>query len=264
MRNCPGPISERLDAIPPISLGEMDSIRLMNRTDTKFMTEQETLVRILSESSRCGYRALVADGMKLSPYNSLYYDTADLKMFMDHHNRRLVREKVRTRVYLSSGATFLEVKRKNNKGRTKKKRMPVAPELFGDFRGNEEAAAYLESHSSFPATGISPALETAFDRITLVNAAKTERLTIDMNLRFKNVRTGLEADLGDGVIIELKQDGRAESQMKRILLDCRVKPLRISKYCIGTTLTDPGAKSNRFKVKIRKIEKIIHTKITVL
>ena len=85
-----------------------------------------------------------------------------------------------------------------------------------------------------------------------------------MNLRFKNVRTGREANLGDGVIIELKQDGRAESQMKRILLDCRVKPLRISKYCIGTTLTDPGAKANRFKEKIRKIQKIIHTNITVL
>lgn len=253
-----------LDAIPPISLGEMDSIRLMNRTDTKFVTEQETLVRILSEASRCGYRALVADGMKLSPYDSLYYDTPDLKMFMDHHNRRLVREKVRTRVYLSSGATFLEVKHKNNKGRTRKKRMAIAPELFGDFREDAGAVAYLESHSSYPATGISPALETAFDRITLVNAAKTERLTIDMNLRFKNVRTGLEADLGDGVIIELKQDGRAESQMKRILLDCRVKPLRISKYCIGTTLTDPGAKANRFKEKIRKIQKIIHTNITVL
>ena len=263
MRSCPGPISEMLDAIPPISLGEMDSIRLMNRTDTKFMTEQETLVRILSDASRCGYRALVADGMNLSPYNSLYYDTADLKMFMDH-NRRLVREKVRTRVYLSSGATFLEVKHKNNKGRTRKKRMAIAPELFGDFREDAGAVAYLESHSSYPAAGIAPALETAFDRITLVNAAKTERLTIDMNLRFKNVRTGREANLGDGVIIELKQDGRAESQMKRILLDCRVKPLRISKYCIGTTLTDPGAKANRFKEKIRKIQKIIHTNITVL
>jgi hypothetical protein len=185
-------------------------------------------------------------------------------MFMDHHNRRLVREKVRTRVYLSSGATFLEVKHKNNKGRTRKKRMAIAPELFGDFREDAGAVAYLESHSSYPADGIAPALETAFDRITLVNAAKTERLTIDMNLRFKNVRTGREANLGDGVIIELKQDGRAESQMKRILLDCRVKPLRISKYCIGTTLTDPGAKANRFKEKIRKIQKIIHTNITVL
>ena len=50
--------------------------------------------------------------------------------------------------------------------------------------------------------------------------------------------------------------------MKRILLSLRVKPVRISKYCIGTTLTDPDAKSNRFKVKIRTIRKIIHTKIT--
>ncbi|MBR6933608.1 MAG: polyphosphate polymerase domain-containing protein [Bacteroidales bacterium] len=262
MPECPGPIAGRLEALPPISLGEMDSIRLMNRIDTKFMTEEKTLARILSDAFRCGYRALLADGVKLSPYNSLYYDTADLKMYLDHHNRRLVREKIRTRVYLSSGATFLEVKRKNNKGRTRKKRTRIAPELFWDFRGEKEAVDYLEGHSSYTAEGISPALETTFDRITLVNAALTERLTIDMNLRFRNLRTGRTADLGDGVIIELKQDGRGESDMKRILLSLRVKPVRISKYCIGTTLTDPDAKSNRFKVKVRAIRRIIHTKIT--
>ena len=51
--------------------------------------------------------------------------------------------------------------------------------------------------------------------------------------------------------------------MKRILLDHRVKPVRISKYCIAITLTDPAAKSNRFKVKVRQIEKTIRNKITV-
>ena len=63
------------------------------------------------------------------------------------------------------------------------------------------------------------------------------------------------------VIIELKQDGRADSQMKRILLNHRVKPTRMSKYCIGTTITNPNVKSNRFKKKIRRIEKVINSKI---
>ena len=66
----------------------------------------------------------------------------------------------------------------------------------------------------------------------------------------------------DAVIIELKQDGRADSPMKRILLDHRVKPVRVSKYCIATTLTMPGIKSGRFKPKVRMIEKTIHKKIT--
>ena len=49
--------------------------------------------------------------------------------------------------------------------------------------------------------------------------------------------------------------------MKRILLDHRVKPIRVSKYCIGITLTSPGLKTNRFKLKIRKIEKQIKNKL---
>ena len=64
------------------------------------------------------------------------------------------------------------------------------------------------------------------------------------------------------MIIELKQDGHAASQMKGILLDHRVKPLRISKYCIGMTLTNRDIKSNRFKEKVRAIEKVIGQKLT--
>ena len=66
------------------------------------------------------------------------------------------------------------------------------------------------------------------------------------------------------MIIELKQDGRADSEMKDILLRHRVKPVRVSKYCIGTTLTDDSVKHNRFKPKIRTIEKVIHQKISSL
>ena len=91
----------------------------------------------------------------------------------------------------------------------------------------------------------------------------TERVTIDTRLCFKNFRTGFETSLLDAVIIELKQDGHAASQMKGILLDHRVTPARISKYCIAVTLTDPAAKSNRFKVKVRQIEKTINHQITV-
>ena len=52
--------------------------------------------------------------------------------------------------------------------------------------------------------------------------------------------------------------------MKGILLGHRVKPVRVSKYCIAVTLTDPSIKSGRFKVKVRTIEKIINKKIQVI
>ncbi|MBR1706912.1 MAG: polyphosphate polymerase domain-containing protein [Bacteroidales bacterium] len=258
----PIPFSEALSALPPITLAEMDAITLMNRIDSKYVTDEATLVDILRDAAAAGYRVLVTEGSPVSPYDSIYYDTAGLKMFSDHHNRRLRRQKVRTRSYVNSGATFLEIKRKDNKGRTSKKRTSIPLAELPDFRGDADACRYLAKYSDFEAGDLAPVLETRFLRITLVNAALTERLTIDTQLCFKNLRTGLEASLRNAVIIELKQDGRAASQMKGILLDHRVKPVRVSKYCIAVTLTDPSAKSNRFKVKVRTIEKIINHKIT--
>ncbi|MBO7432154.1 MAG: VTC domain-containing protein, partial [Salinivirgaceae bacterium] len=111
--------------IEPITLPEMDSIKLMNRIDSKYLTNESVLLAILRDAHAEGYRALVVEGKKVSPYNSMYYDTPELRMFLDHHNRRMVRQKVRTRVYVASGQTFLEIKHKNNKKRTKKKRTEI-------------------------------------------------------------------------------------------------------------------------------------------
>jgi len=252
-----------LAGLAPITLEEMESIKLMNRIDSKYLTNEAHLVEILADAAQAGYRALETEGEKISPYDSVYFDTEDLRMFRDHHNRRLVRQKVRTRSYVNSGLTFLEIKRKNNKGRTSKKRIPIPLGELQDFRADADACDYLARKSWFTSAELSPVLETVFSRITLVNPAKTERLTIDTCLQFNNFRTGLSASLRDAVIIELKQDGRAVSQMKDILLEHRIKPMRISKYCIAVTLTDPDARSGRFKIKVRRIEKTINHKITI-
>ena len=252
-----------LDGFAPISLAEMDAVKLMNRVDTKYLTDRATLADVLRDAAAAGYRVLVADGSRISPYDSIYFDTDGLRMFTDHRNRKLRRQKVRTRAYVHSGDAFLEIKRKNNQGRTKKKRTGIPMDELPDFRGDEAACRYLDAHSDFQAAELAPALETYFRRITLVNPDRTERVTIDTDLRFRNFRTGLETTLGDAVIIELKQSGRGASAMKGILLDHRVKAARLSKYCIAVTLTDPSARAGRFKEKVRLLEKTIHHPITV-
>lgn len=256
--------AEALEKLAPVTLEEMDAVKLMNRIDTKYVTDESTLIQILSEAAKAGYRVLETEGMRISPYDSIYFDTAGLKMFYDHHNRRLVRQKVRTRSYVNSGATFLEIKRKNNKGRTKKKRIGIPVTELNDFSADAKACEYLADHSWFRAQELTPAVETMFHRITLVNSAMTERLTIDTLLQFNNFRNGNQTSLQNAVIIELKQDGRARSRMKNILLDLRVKPVRVSKYCIGVTLTDASAKTGRFKEKVRTIEKIIGNKLVTI
>ena len=60
----------------------------------------------------------------------------------------------------------------------------------------------------------------------------------------------------DIVIIELKRDGRVHSPILPLLRELRIKPAGFSKYCIGTSVTNKEVKQNRFKPRLRKIDKI--------
>lgn len=246
-----------LEEMSPIELGEMDSIRLMNRIDTKYLSDVDSLGKILQKVAESGYRIFVASGQRIQEYRSMYFDTPSLQMYLDHHNGRLVRQKLRTRCYASSSLTFLEVKSKNNHGRTKKKRIEIDAEKYDmPSLGDADTLSWLDGRLRYPAESLKPALETVFSRITLVNPDKTERATLDFGVRFNNVRQKTSAGLDGLVIIEVKQDGNIPSRLREILLECRVKQIRISKYCIGTAMTDESVRHGRFKQKLIMINKL--------
>ena len=253
-----------LTQFEPISLAQMESVKLMNRIDTKYAVPLSLLPAIL-EAAMADYYVQEIDGKRIATYDTMYYDTESLDMYIRHHDRQLVRQKIRVRQYVDSRLTFLEIKRKNNKGRTKKKRIAVPGfaingETFGQSkRETWSVADFIGSKSRYQWSELSPHLWTKFHRITLVNKAKTERLTIDMNLVWENVISGESKTFPELVIIELKRDGNVPSRMTDIMLSMRVKPLKISKYCIGTALTTPGLKRNRFKKKIRSIVKLLNS-----
>ena len=259
-------IATILKSFEPISLAQMESVKLMNRIDTKYAVPMTVLPLIL-EAAKADYFVQEIDGKRIATYDTMYFDTESLDMYIRHHDRQLVRQKIRIRRYVDSDLTFLEIKRKNNKGRTSKKRIIVpgfnitadTPSVLKHKRKEDEAvtvASFIDAKSRYEWAEISPHLWTKFHRITLVNKAKTERLTIDMDLVWDNVASGKTKTFEDLVIIELKRDGNVPSKMTHIMLDLRIHPLKISKYCIGTALTTPGIKKNRFKSKIRKIEKL--------
>lgn len=250
-----------LQFMEPISLNEMSAVSLMNRTDTKFVTSADILSKILDDARSEGYRVCQIEGIRLIPYKSVYFDTHDLYMFTAHRNKKSVRQKVRVRTYEITGQTFLEIKRKNNHLRTKKKRFPIPPECLYDFSMAEGAEDFLVQKTIWKASDLKPETTTYFDRITLVDPYLTERITLDINLRFHNLRNGRSIDLGPLVIIEVKQDAHKHSTFRKILLSHRLFPYRISKYCISVTLTDPSARYGRFKEKIRYIEKLIDRKL---
>ena len=242
----------------------MESVKLMNRIDTKYAVSLEVLPLIL-EAAQADYYVQEIDGKRSATYDTMYYDTESLDMYVRHHDRQLVRQKIRVRQYVDSDLTFLEIKRKNNKGRTSKKRIivpgfDITGETFGESkRSLWNVADYIASKSRYTWSELSPHLRTKFHRITLVNKAKTERLTIDLDLVWDNVVSGEKKTFSRLVIIELKRDGNVPSKMTHIMLDHRIHPLKISKYCIGTALTTPAIKKNRFKDKIRKIEKMLNS-----
>ena len=256
-------ISSLINKFTPISLSEMESVKLMNRIDTKYAVPMSVLPAIL-EAAKADYYAQEIDGKRIATYDTMYYDTDTLDMYIRHHDRQLVRQKIRVRQYVDSNLTFLEIKRKNNKGRTKKKRISVPGfDINGATFGQGKRSLwsvedFIAAKSRYQWSELAPRLSTKFQRITLVNKAKTERLTVDMNLVWKNVMTSESKTYKDLVIIELKRDGNVPSRMTDIMLSLRQHPLKISKYCIGTALTTPGLKKNRFKAKIRKIEKMLH------
>lgn len=249
------PIADLLRQFTPISLEEMQAVKLMNRVDTKFLTSRSVLPFILEQLSN-SYFVQETSGKRLSSYQTLYYDTEDVQMYLVHHDRKLTRQKLRARIYCDTQTAFCEIKNKNNKKRTKKKRTEMSPELFGNMLSDALLREFVDVNLQYDVSALLPQVENQFYRITLVNKEKTERLTIDLDIRFRNRTTGIGAEIGELVIIELKQDGNMPSPFKKLMQQLRVRPKRISKYCIGTILTRPGVKMNRFKRKLRYIEKI--------
>ena len=247
-------LSNILEHFSSISLEEMQSVKLMNRVDTKFIVPRALLPQILIHLTD-HYYVQTNGNRRLAHYNTLYYDTSDVVMYHTHHNRKLNRQKLRARIYCDTNEGFCEIKTKNNKGRTRKKRVEIPTDIFYDMLSDNMAHKFVQSKLWYNPDTLIPQVENHFQRITLVNSNHSERLTIDTAIQFTNHQTGLSADLPYLVIIELKQDGNVPSFFKNLMLDLRVKPKRISKYCLGTILTNPSVKSNRFKRKLRYIEK---------
>lgn len=238
----------------PITLEEMSGIKLMNRIDTKFVTTQDRLMHLL-DMARNDYYAQEIAGSRLSRYDTTYFDTDDFAMYRVHQSGHTGRQKLRFRTYVSSNLQFMEVKTKNNHGRTKKKRIKVEDMDLADA----EKRAFLAEHLRYSVDSMQPAIRNNFDRITLVNRAKTERLTIDTNLRFFNLVSGKTLEMNPLVIIELKRDGNVYSPVLDIIRQLRIKPSGFSKYCIGSIMTNHDLKQNLFKQKLVKLRKIANS-----
>lgn len=241
-----------LNQFDPITLEEMDGVKLMDRTDTKFTFNIKDLPSILEEA-KTYYKILNVEGNRISRYKTLYFDTQDFDLYNEHHSGKLNRYKIRHRTYVESNLGFLEVKFKNNKGRTLKTRIKEVevPEL-----NSGKAFEFLKKMLPFDPLILLPRIWINYSRITLVNKTSAERLTLDLNLEFE--KNGKKQILDQLVIAEVKQDSKVASPFINIMRNKHIRQGSISKYCFGIASSYSEVKKNNFKQKLSNVKKIIN------
>jgi hypothetical protein len=245
------PISAGLHRFDPIRLEQMHDVELLSRVDTKYLIPVAQMPPLLMALSS-HYRILDIGGKRLQPYRTLYFDTPDFELYHRHHAGGRNRYKVRSRAYLNSNLSFLEVKLKTNKKQTIKRRLQT-PAFTTNFTA--EAYTFLNDHFPFDPARLEPKLYNDYSRISLVSKTDQERLTLDLDLRFWYETN--HAELPGIVIAELKQHPHAlPSVFTKMMRDLHLRADSFSKYSIGASVLYPDLKQNRFKANHHRIAKL--------
>jgi VTC domain len=240
MTVAPRPLADVLAHITLDRLNE--DAALLTRTDRKYIVSNDVLDLLLS-SNRSTLAMLDIDGQREFSYESVYFDTADLRLYRDAATSRRVRFKVRTRIYRDTGTAMLEVKAKNGRGQTVKSRLDYCAD--DQHRLTDEALAFIDELAGHPGLAVSlqPVLTTTYRRTTLVDLTPGSRYTVDRGLECTDA-DGTSIAL-DEVIIETKSDGRP-SVLDRWFWQHGVRPTRISKYCTALAALRPDLPANKW------------------
>ncbi|WP_049568193.1 polyphosphate polymerase domain-containing protein [Nonomuraea sp. SBT364] len=237
--------------LPPVTLEEVTATsRLMSRVDRKYLVNAATMARLAAELGD-GFAVLRIGGRRQFRYTSTYFDTPDLLTFRHHRQDRRRRFKIRTRTYLDGGGRWLEVKLKGASGNTDKHRIPydVAP----SDALTQEALDYVTDTLAgglrlARPESLGPVLSTDYRRVTLVDRSGSARLTCDTGLVYGDGRRALAAR-HDRILLESKSAG-GDAAADRILRRLGVRPVSVSKYCLGVAALH-GVAGNRWHPVLR-------------
>ena len=241
-----------LNTFDTIGLEEMDSVKLMDRMDTKYSFSLVQLPLVLEKLNK-DYFVLNISENKLPGYKTLYFDTPSFELYHKHHSGALNRYKIRYRNYVESNLAFLEVKFKNNKGRTIKDRIKYKhnPEEL-----DERSGEFIQKKTPYTIQSLKPVIWINYNRITLVDKQLKERVTIDVNLEFNHQQAHHKME--NLVIAEVKQVGKLNSKITHVLKEQHIRQTSLSKYCMGMTYIYPQLKKNNFKQKLNSLNKIMY------
>jgi hypothetical protein len=228
--------------LAPVSLQEvLATAALQDRVDRKYLLRAATARALLADLAD-DHRVLTVEGRSAQAYSTVYLDSADLACHRAHLQGRRRRWKARTRQYLGSDLTRLELKTKGLRGRTVK----TATDVPAEAHGTVDAAVHAfveEGLRRAYGTGLrlvlQPVLEVRYVRTTVVAEAGGERLTLDTDLEVRLPSGALVGAMDrDAVLVESKAGARP-GRSDRALRALGVREASCSKYCVGTAMARP-------------------------
>lgn len=236
----------------PISLeGLNKKAKMLARQENKYLIDAHMMPDLLNKL-RNHFSLLEIRDKTIFTYKNTYFDSDDLIGYKHHNQGKRKRFKVRTRQYTDNDLCYFEVKLKDARGGTLKKRLPYA--MTDSGRLTEEAKQFLQEcyqkvYSQSFRPQLSQQMQVAYKRMTLVGKEGAERLTIDFDLAYSTqTRAGLKKSL---IILETKShDGRSKADM--VMKNFGIRGGKCSKYCLGVNLLQLTKKYNRFKPLIKK------------
>lgn len=240
-----------IDRLPSISLDDLiEQAELQHRVDHKYVVAKHLLARWLGTFDQ-SVRVLEIDGRRSFGYESIYFDTPDLLTFRQHRQGRRRRYKIRTRTYTESGDCVFEIKLEGSRGATIKERKPHPVVHRGELTGpaREQLSEVLGGQDLPVPARLAPVQRLCYRRSTLLVPGIPARITCDTELSYRAAE-GQAKGPDDHVIVEVKSaTGRnpAVSSLARWGL----RPVEISKYCVGTALLT-GASANRWYPVIKR------------
>lgn len=241
-----------------INLEELESsASFMTRIDTKYLIHSKDINQLL-EQFKPKYFILSIHGHYIFHYDNVYMDTKDYDLYYNHEKGMSKRIKVRTRYYKDSDLAFFEFKQKEWDV-TRKFRYKIDPSTRDQMTDNDQrfyASIYQSIDSKAPKHILYPSLGISFHRVTIVSKKSDERLTVDFDLTFTDLRNPKKQPIKveNAVIIESKS-ASTRTYSHQLMRKYWIRPAKwCSKYGFGLIKCKRVTSRNHFEDSIKTLK----------
>jgi hypothetical protein len=235
--------------LEPVSLEELTAVAdLQTRRDRKYLVPRAAVHELLADVAPT-MRVLTVGDVRRFRYESVYFDTPELASYLGAARRRPRRFKVRTRTYVDSEASVLEVKVRDARGRNVKHRLPYAFDHRSEVTGPGKAFVASIPEAAEAVDRLAPTLTTSYQRTTLLLAGAAARVTVDVDLAWRGTGGDVSV-LADLALIETKTCS-SPCAVDRLLWRAGHRPVSISKYGTGLAMLHPELPAHRWNRLLR-------------